>query len=215
MRPWHIEWTQTTDGKEEYFTDVFVAETPALVIAWWEAKSYCNARIDAVYDPQRIGTMRDKRYIPPQARDVVTADPPIGETVTDPAEGTGKLPPAGEEVKEDWLDMPRGVKLQRFVAADRAVTFMGQYVNREGKPNDAPCRLYRIEVRPQLIEGGWAVAIFEDNKRVWSAKANTSRYCAEYTAVKMLKCHFKYKLRNCDKCRRTRDRKRNRKAVRG
>lgn len=103
--------------------------------------------------------------------------------------------------------MPRGVKLQRFVAADRAVTFMGQYVNREGKPNDAPCRLYRVEVRPLLVEGGWGVAIFEDNKRVWSAKANTSRYCAEYTAVKMLKCLFRYKLRNCDKRRRRRERK--------
>ena len=152
-------------------------------------------------------------FTPPQALDVVMANPPIGETVTDPAAGTGKLPPVGEEVKEDWLDMPRGVKLQRFVAADRAVTFMGQYVNREGKPNDTPCRLYRVEVRPQPIEGGWAVAIFEDNKRVWSAKANTSRYCAEYTAVKMLKCLFKYKLRNCDKRRQRRDSKRNRKAV--
>ncbi len=193
MRPWHIEWTQTATG--EHTTDAFVAETPALAIAQWEAKSYCNAQIDAVYDPQKFESKR------------------LGETVTDPASVTGKLPPVGEEVKEDWLDMPRGVKLQRFVAADRAVTFMGQYVNREGKPNDAPCRLYRVEVRPQLIEGGWAVAIFEDNKRVWSAKANTSRYCAEYTAVKMLKCLFRYKLRNCDKRRRTRDSKRNRKAV--
>lgn len=207
MRPWHIEWTQTTDSGEKYFTDAFVAETPALAIARWEAKSYCNARIDAVYDPWRIGTMRDKRYTPPQALDVVTANPPIGETVTDPAAGTGKLPPVGGEAKEDWLDMPRGVKLQRFVAADRAVTFMGQYVNRKGKPNDAPYRLYRVEVRPLLIEGGWGVAIFEGNKRVWSAKANTSRYCAEYTAVKMLKCLFRYKLRNCDKRRRRRERK--------
>jgi hypothetical protein len=195
MRPWHIEWTQTTDGEEKHFTDAFVAETAELAIEQWTAKSYCNARIDAVYDPQKFESKR------------------LGETVTDSASGTGKLPPVGEEVKEDWLDMPRGVKLQMFVAADRAVTFMGQYVNREGTPNDAPCRLYRIEVRPLLIESGWGVAIFEDNKRVWSAKANTSRYCAEYTAVKMLKCLFKYKLRNCDKRRRTRDSKRNRKAV--
>lgn len=195
MRPWHIEWTQTTDGKENHFTSGFIADTPHEAIAQWAADSHCNAQIDAVYDPQRIESKR------------------LGETVADPAAGTGKLPPVGEEAKEDWLDMPRGVKLQRFVAADRAVTFMGQYVNREGTPNDAPCRLYRIEVRPQLIEGGWCVAIFEDNKRVWSAKANTSRYCAEYTAVKMLKCLFKYKLRNCDKRRRRRDSKRNRKAV--
>jgi hypothetical protein len=195
MKPWHIEWTQTTDGKEKHFTSGFIADTPHEAIAQWEAKSYCNARIDAVYDPQKFESKR------------------LGETVAAPPAGTGKLPPVGEEVKEDWLDMPRGVKLQRFVAADRAVTFMGQYVNREGTPNDAPCRLYRIEVRPQLIEGGWCVAIFEDNKRVWSAKANTSRYCAEYTAVKMLKCLFKYKLRNCDKRRRQRDSKRSRKAV--
>jgi hypothetical protein len=187
MRPWHIEWTQTATG--EHTTDAFVAETPALAIEQWEAKSYCNAQIDAVYDPQKFESKR------------------LGETVADPASLTGKLPPVGDEAKEDWLDMPRGVKLQRFVAADRAVTFMGQYVNREGTPNDAPCRLYRVEVRPQLIEGGWCVAIFEDNKRVWSAKANTSRYCAEYTAVKMLKCLFKYKLRNCDKRRRRRERK--------
>ena len=195
MRPWHIEWTQTTDGEEKHFTDAFVADNPDCALAQWAVKSYCNAQIDAVYDPLKFESKR------------------LGETVADPASGEGKLPPVGEEVKEDWLDMPRGVKLQRFVAADRAVTFMGQYVNREGTPNDAPCRLYRVEVRPQLIEGGWAVAIFEDNKRVWSAKANTSRYCAEYTAVKMLKCLFKYKLRNCDKRRRTRDSKRNRKAV--
>ena len=195
MRPWHIEWTQTTTGKEEHFTDAFVAETPALAIEQWAKEAYCDAQIDAVYDPQKFESKR------------------LGETVADPATGTIKLPSVGEEVKEDWLDMPRGVKLQRFVAADRAVTFMGQYINREGKPNDAPCRLYRIEVRPQPIEGGWAVAIFEDNKRVWSAKANTSRYCAEYTAVKMLKCLFKYELRNCDKRRQRRDSKRNRKAV--
>ena len=197
MRNWHIDWTQTqtTSGEEEHFTGVFVAKTPDLALAQWAMHPHGNAQIDAVYDPQKFESKR------------------LGETVTDPASETGKLPPVGEEVKEDGLDMPRGVKLQRFVAADRSVTFMGQYVNREGTPNDAPCRLYRIEVRPQLIEGGWCVAIFEDNKRVWSAKANTSRYCAEYTAVKMLKCLFKYKLRNCDKHRRTRDSKRNRKAV--
>lgn len=182
MRPWHIEWTQTTDGEENHFTDAFVAETTELAIAQWSAKSYCNAQIDAVYDPQKFESKR------------------LGETVAAPASGTGKLPPVGEEVKkEDWLDMPRGVKLQRFVAADRAVTFMGQYVNRKGTPNDAPCRLYRVEVRPLPLVGVWVVAIFEDNKRVWSAKANTTRHCAEYTAVKMLKCLFKHKLRNCDK----------------
>lgn len=93
MRPWHIEWTQTTDGEEKHFTDAFVAETPALAIAQWEAKSYCNARIDAVYDPQKFEIKRCAA---------------IGETVADPAAGTGKLPPVGEEVKEDWLDMPRG-----------------------------------------------------------------------------------------------------------
>ena len=195
MRPWHIEWTQTTNGKEEHITGAFVAETTELAIAQWAMQARGNAQIDAVYDPLKF---RSKR---------------LGEKVADPASGGGQAAAGGEEVKEDWLDMPRGVKLQRFVAADRSVTFMGQYVNREGTPNDAPCRLYRVEVRPQLIEGGWAVAIFEDNKRVWSAKANTSRYCAEYTAVKMLKCLFKYKLRNCDKRRRTRDSKRNRKAV--
>ena len=189
MRTWHIEWTQTTNNKEEHFTDVFVAMTPDIALAQWAMLPHGNTQIDAVYDPQKFRSER------------------LGETVADPASGTGKPPPVGEEVKEDWLDMPRGVKLQRFVAADRAVTFMGQYVNREGTPNDAPCRLYRVEVRPQLIEGGWAVAIFEDNKRAWSAKANTSRYCAEYTAVKMLKCLFKYKLRNCDKRRRRRERK--------
>ena len=209
MKTWHIEWTQTTDGEEKYFTDASVAETAGLAIARWAAKSCCNARIDAVYDPQRIGIVRDKRYTPPQALDVATANPPIGETVTDSDARTGKLPPVGEEVKKDWLDMPRDVKLQRFVAADRAVTFMGQYVNRGkvGKPNVSPCRLYRVEVRPQLSGVGWAVAIFEDNTHVWSADANTSRYCAEYTAVKMLKCLFKYKLRNCDKRRRRRERK--------
>ena len=188
MRPWHIEWTQTTDGKEKHFISEVFADTAFEAIAQW-AESHCKAQIDAVYDPQRFDGRR------------------LGETVTNTAAGTGKLPPAGEEVKEDWLDMPRGVKLQRFVAADRAVTFMGQYVNRGGTPNDTPCRLYRVEVRALPTEGGWVVAIFEDNKRVWSAKANMSRYCAEYTAVKMLKCLFKYKLRNCDKRRRRRERK--------
>ena len=70
MRPWHIEWTQTTDGEEKHFTDAFVAETPALAIAQWEAKSYCNAQIDAVYDPQKFGGERRKAYFipPPSSR---------------------------------------------------------------------------------------------------------------------------------------------------
>lgn len=139
-----------------------------------------------------------------QIVDAITANPPF-----DPAAGTGALPPPeGLEAVPDWLDLPRGIHLQRFVASDRAVTYMGQYINRDGKPNDAPCRLYRIEVRPMApLESGWCVAIFEDNHRFWSAKANTSRYCAEYTAVKMLKCLFKCKMRNCDKRRRRRARK--------
>ena len=192
MRSWHIEWTQTTDGKEKHFTDVFIAKTPDFALAQWAMHLHANAQIDAVYDPLKFGSERRA---------------PIGETVTNPAAGTGKQPPVGEEIKEDWLDMPRGVKLQRFVAADRAVTFMGQYVNRGGTPNDTPCRLYRVEVRPLPIEGVWVVAIFEDNKRIWSAKANTSRHCAEYTAVKMLKYTLKHKMRNCDKRRRRREHK--------
>lgn len=138
-----------------------------------------------------------------QIVDAITANPPF-----DPAAGTGALPPPeGLEAVPDWLDLPRGIHLQRFVASDRAVTYMGQYINRDGKPNDAPCRLYRIEVSPRPVEGGWSVAIFEDNKLVWSAKANASRYCAEYTAVKMLKCLLMCKMRNCDRRRRRRARK--------
>lgn len=71
MRPWHIEWTQTTDGEEKHFTDAFVAETLPLAVAQWEAKSYCNAQIDAVYDSQRFKSER------------------LGETVTDPASRKG------------------------------------------------------------------------------------------------------------------------------
>ena len=70
MRPWHIEWTQTTDGEEEHFTDAFVAETPALAIAQWAAKSYCNAQIDAVYNPLKAGITRARTYFtpPPSSR---------------------------------------------------------------------------------------------------------------------------------------------------
>lgn len=154
-----------------------------------------------------MSTTDNEHITPPSVIEELIKDPPMCGVVAEPAAGTGALPPVSETTPTDWLDLPRGVKLQRFVAADRAVTFMGQYINREGKPNDAPCRLYRIEVIPRPVEGGWSVAIFEDNKLVWSAKANASRYCAEYTAVKMLKCLLMCKMRNCDRRRRRRARK--------
>lgn len=52
MRPWHIEWTQTIDGRERRYTETVVAATAALAIAKWSEKSWINARVDAVYDPQ-------------------------------------------------------------------------------------------------------------------------------------------------------------------
>lgn len=65
MRPWHIEWTQTTVGEEKHFTDAFAAETPALAIAQWSAKSYCNAQIDAVYNPLKVRITRARTYFTP------------------------------------------------------------------------------------------------------------------------------------------------------
>ena len=155
-----------------------------------------------------MSTTDNEHITPPSVIEELIKDPPMCGVVAEPAAGTGALPSVPEMTPTDWLDLPRGVKLQRFVAADRAVTFMGQYINRDGKPNDAPCRLYRVEVRPMApLESGWCVSIFEDNHRFWSGKANTSRYCAEYTAVKMLKCYLKVKCRNADKRRRRRERK--------
>ena len=52
MRPWHIEWTQTIDGREHRYTETVVAATAALAITKWSEKSWINARVDAVYDPK-------------------------------------------------------------------------------------------------------------------------------------------------------------------
>ena len=58
MRSWHIEWTQTTDGKEKHFTDVFIAKTPDFALAQWAMHLHANAQIDAVYDPLKFGSER-------------------------------------------------------------------------------------------------------------------------------------------------------------
>lgn len=58
MRPWHIEWTQTIDGREHRYTETVVAATAALAIAEWSKKSWIHARIDAVYDPQKVAVKR-------------------------------------------------------------------------------------------------------------------------------------------------------------
>lgn len=50
MRPWHIKWTQTIDGREHRYTETVVAATAALARAKWSEKSWINARVDAVYD---------------------------------------------------------------------------------------------------------------------------------------------------------------------
>ena len=58
MRPWHIEWVQLEGGREHRYTETVVAATPALAIAEWSKKSRINARIDAVYDPQKVAVKR-------------------------------------------------------------------------------------------------------------------------------------------------------------
>lgn len=58
MKPWHIEWTQTIDGREHRHTEAVVAATAALAIAKWSEMSWINARVDAVYDPQIFTAVR-------------------------------------------------------------------------------------------------------------------------------------------------------------
>ena len=50
MGNWNIEWTQRMGGGTRRFTDAITAETAALALAEWGRRSYCNARVDAVYD---------------------------------------------------------------------------------------------------------------------------------------------------------------------
>ena len=54
MRPWHIEWVQLEGGREHRYTETVVAATPALAIE----ESWIHARIDAVYDPQKVAVKR-------------------------------------------------------------------------------------------------------------------------------------------------------------
>lgn len=54
MRPWHIAWVQLEGEREHRYTETVVAATPALAIAEWSKKSWIHARIDAVYDPQKV-----------------------------------------------------------------------------------------------------------------------------------------------------------------
>jgi len=54
MRPWHIKWVQLEGEREHRYTETIVAATPALAIEEWSKKSWIHARIDAVYDPQKV-----------------------------------------------------------------------------------------------------------------------------------------------------------------
>jgi len=58
MRPWHISWAQLENGREYRYTETVVAETPAKAIEEWSKKSWIHARIDAVYDPQKVAVKR-------------------------------------------------------------------------------------------------------------------------------------------------------------
>ena len=58
MRPWHISWAQLENGREYRYTETAVAATPALAIEEWSKKSWIHARIDAVYDPQKVAVKR-------------------------------------------------------------------------------------------------------------------------------------------------------------
>ena len=99
-----------------------------------------------------------------------------------------------------WLELPRNIKLQRFVSGTRAVTYMGPYVNEK----DKSIRLYRIEVRKDDLSGGWVVAIWEDDTLLWSAKSSLRRYLVEYMSVKSLKALLHAREENTKKALRRR-----------
>lgn len=54
LRQWHIKWVQLEGEREHRYTETIVAATPALAIEEWSKKSWIHARIDAVYDPQKV-----------------------------------------------------------------------------------------------------------------------------------------------------------------
>ena len=111
---------------------------------------------------------------------------------------TNNSKPAAE--KPDWLELPRNIKLQRYVMGDRSLMYMGQYLQEAHKD----IRLYRIEARKDNISGGWTTLIYEDNKLLWSGSSQLNRKVTEYVAVKSLKAILLMKIENCARAHRQR-----------
>lgn len=133
--------------------------------------------------PEPFGNVADVKVLPiPNANDQLE---------------TGNIQ---QNVKKDWLEMPRGITLRRYVMGDRSVMFIGQYINQNG--TSRPVRLYRVEVRKDETLGHWAVAIYDDGKLLWRGASTTNRAETEYVAVKALKAFLNCKVRHCEKTHR-------------
>ena len=91
--------------------------------------------------PEPFGNVADVKVLPiPNANDQLGTGN-IGNSSPFP------LPPS----PKDWLEMPRGIKLQRFSNTKRETHFVGQY--RDMNPisgNPTPRRVYTIDVMPMI-----------------------------------------------------------------
>lgn len=115
--------------------------------------------------------------------------------------------------RPDWLELPRGITLQRFVNTKRETHFIGQYRS-DSKSNQNPRRVYTIDVLPMWSDGedlklskAFEVGVHEDGKLLFKITTLRGRANAEYLGVKAFKAwlvHLDRKSEECVKAQRKR-----------
>ena len=99
-----------------------------------------------------------------------------------------------------WLELPRGVVLQRFVNTKRETHFIGQYNDSDNKSNPNPRRVYKIDVVPMWDDDegpvaktkAFEVSVYEDAKLLVRLTTMRGRAIAERLGVKALKAWIEY-----------------------
>ena len=115
------------------------------------------------------------------------------------------VPPAAEpvspdapEMKRSWLELPRGVTLNRYCGADRSVTFVGQYRSTDpgelGASDSRPRRVYQVRIDRRACTGtAWDATIMENDTILFEMQTTRGGRCmAEHVAVKALEAWLRY-----------------------
>ena len=107
---------------------------------------------------------------------------------------------ATQTAKRNWLELPRGIVLKRFVNTRRETTLVGQYRNEHANGGDNPRRVYQIKVTP-IYPGAevgtedskaFTVVVTEDGKHLFTIHTRRGRSIAERLGIKALKAWLNY-----------------------